>query len=46
MAIACEFFATLIIAKQDCQPFEDESSFSRNKAIGLFKSSNDIFVTD
>lgn len=38
-------FAVLTTAKQDSQPFEDESSFSTNKAIGLFETSNDILVT-
>lgn len=38
-------FAVLITAKQDSQPFEDESSFSTNKAIGLFETSNDTLVT-
>lgn len=38
-------FATLITAKQERQSFEDESSFSRNKVIGLFETSSDIFAT-
>lgn len=38
-------FAALTTAKQDYQPFEDESSFSTNKAIGMFETSNDILVT-
>lgn len=38
-------FAALWTAKQDCQPFEDESSFSRSKVIALFETSHYIFVT-